>query len=105
MSGAEFLLHCTTAVLILLGMTLLLVTIRVVRGPTLADRVLALDLLTVVAIGFVIALALRTGFTVYLDIAVALCLVGLLSTLALARYILSRVPAPPAPPPGRRASR
>jgi len=89
-SGPAFLEGCTTIALIVLGLALFLAIIRVVRGPTLADRVLALDLLTVICIGFVAAFALRTGFLHYLDIAIALCLVGFLSTAAFARYILSR---------------
>ena len=88
MSGAAFLEACTTIALVIMGASMFLVTLRVVRGPTLADRVLALDLLTMVCIGFVAAFALRTGFQHYLDIAIALCLVGFLSTVAFARYIL-----------------
>jgi multicomponent Na+:H+ antiporter subunit F len=93
----------TTAALVMLGGAMILATIRVVRGPSLADRVLALDLLTVLGLGFVIAFALRSGYLQYLDIAIALCLVGFLSTLAFARYILSRVaPTMPAAKPGAR---
>jgi len=54
---------------------------------------LALDLMTVVAMGFVGAIAIRTGLMLYLDIAIALALLGFLATVALARYILSRVAA------------
>ena len=73
-----------------------------VRGPTLADRVLALDMLTALAIGLMALVAIRTGFTLYVDIAIALGLVGFLATVAFARFILTR-PArrPPSPPPSR----
>jgi len=76
--------------LILLGAALAVSLVRIVIGPTLSDRVLALDLMTVVAMGFVGAVAIRTGLTLYLDIAIALALLGFLATLAFARYILSR---------------
>ncbi len=80
----------TMIALILLGLALLASLVRIVIGPTLSDRVLALDLMTVVAMGFVGAVAVRTGLTLYLDIAIALALLGFLATLAFARYILSR---------------
>lgn len=90
MTAALALEWATMIALILLGLALLVSIVRIVIGPTLADRVLALDLLTVVAMGFVGAIAIRTGLTLYLDIAIALALLGFLATLAFTRYILSR---------------
>jgi multicomponent Na+:H+ antiporter subunit F len=90
MTAALALDWATMIALILLGLALLVSIVRIVIGPTLADRVLALDLLTVVAMGFVGAIAIRTGLTLYLDIAIALALLGFLATLAFTRYILSR---------------
>jgi len=52
--------------------------------------VLALDTLTVVAIGFIAVLGLGTGQTLYVDIAIALGLTAFLATVALARFILRR---------------
>lgn len=93
-------LHWTTLIaLILLGLALLVSVVRIIIGPTLADRVLALDLMTVVAMGFVGALAIRTGQMLYLDIAIALALLGFLATIALARYVLTRRPNPPGEAP------
>jgi len=80
----------TLAALILLGLALLLSVVRIVIGPTLGDRVLALDLLTIVAMGFVATLGIRSGQFLYLDIAIALALLGFLATIAFARYLLSR---------------
>jgi multicomponent Na+:H+ antiporter subunit F len=40
--------------------------------------------------GFVGAIAIRTGQMLYLDIAIALALLGFLATIALARYVLTR---------------
>jgi multicomponent Na+:H+ antiporter subunit F len=64
--------------------------VRIIIGPTLPDRVLALDALTTVALGFVCVIAVRTGLMLYLDIAIALALLGFLATVALARYVLAR---------------
>jgi multicomponent Na+:H+ antiporter subunit F len=82
--------HATEIAFALLGLALLASFIRLVRGPTLADRILALDTLTVLAVGVIGVFAARTGFSLYVDIAVALALIGFVSTLALARYLLSR---------------
>ena len=90
MSGGEALALASLVALILLGAALLLSVVRILIGPTLADRVLALDLLTIEALGFIGVLAIHTGFTLYLDIALALGLLGFLATIAFARYILVR---------------
>lgn len=81
--------------LVVLALAFLVVTWRVLAGPTLADRVLALDMLVAIAIGFIAVIAVKTGFTLYVDIAISLGLVGFLATVAFARFILSRgTPAP-----------
>jgi len=91
MSPAMLVELCTMIALVMLILALLIAVVRVVIGPTLADRVLALDLITVLAMGFVGAIAIRTGLTLYLDIALSLALLGFLSTVAFARYMLSRL--------------
>ncbi|MGX5665565.1 cation:proton antiporter [Rhizobium daejeonense] len=82
-------LACNFA-LVVLGVSLLLTVYRVVRGPTLPDRVLALDMLVGIAIGLIAVIAIRTGYTLYVDIAISLGLVGFLATVAFARFILAR---------------
>jgi multicomponent Na+:H+ antiporter subunit F len=90
MTPADAIVLASSTALGMLGLALFLTVYRIVVGPTLADRVLALDLLTVLGMGFVGALAIRTGITLYIDIAIALALLGFLATVAFARYILSR---------------
>ena len=79
-----------TISLILLAIAFLLTTVRIVLGPTLPDRVLGLDMLTSVAIGFIAVIGIDTGFTLYVDVAIALGLVGFLATVAFARFIMAR---------------
>lgn len=74
------------AALGLLGGSLLLVLIRLVRGPDLANRVVALDLLSVLGVGIAAAAAVVSGDAVYLDVALMLSLVAFVSTVAFARY-------------------
>lgn len=97
MSGGLFLFVSANVALAILTLALLMTTVRLLRGPTLPDRVLALDLMTTIAIGYVGVIALRTGFMLYLDIAIAIGLVGFLATLAFARYILVQSRSRPQP--------
>jgi len=73
-----------------LGLGMIVVLIRVVRGPTLADRILALDLLTMLGAGIIGVFAIRSGEYLYVDIAVAIVVVSFVSTAAFARYLVSR---------------
>src|SRR5690606_28051188 len=93
----SFLSAAITVSLILLCLSLLIVAWRVIRGPTLPDRVLALDMLVAIAIGFLAIFGIRTGYPLYIDIAISLGLVGFLATVAFARFILSRARQPGGP--------
>jgi len=90
MDGASFLELSISIALGLSTVALVLVIYRIMRGPTLPDRVLALDMLVSVGIGYVAIIAIKTGYMLYLDIAISLGLVGFLATVAFARYILQR---------------
>ncbi len=79
--------YATYGALAMLMLAMLMTSVRIVLGPTLADRVLALDQLVAIAIGFIAVIAVKTGYDLYIDIALALGLVGFLATAAFARYI------------------
>ena len=74
--------------LAVLTVAFLLTVVRVIRGPTLPDRILGLDTLVVVAIGFIAVFGVQTGYYLYIDVALALALVGFLATVAFARFVL-----------------
>jgi multicomponent Na+:H+ antiporter subunit F len=93
MTAPQILELATTISLALLLAAMLLAVLRIIRGPTLADRVLGLDLITTLGIGAIGVIAIRTGFTLYVDIAIGLALLGFLSTVAFARYLLKRAGA------------
>jgi len=94
MSPEAFLELAVTISLGLVCVAFFVAVIRLVLGPTLADRVLALDMLVTVGIGLIAVITVRTGYGQYLDVAIALGLVGFLATVAFARYILARGPRP-----------
>jgi multicomponent Na+:H+ antiporter subunit F len=70
---------------VLIGMALAFA--RLVAGPTMADRIVALDLVTVQSVAFMGLLCLGTGEAAFLDVAIAIALVGFLGTVAFARYV------------------
>jgi multicomponent Na+:H+ antiporter subunit F len=90
MSADRFLDLSISYAMAILTITLLLVTIRIVRGPTLPDRILGLDMLVMVGIGYIAVVAIKTGFMLYLDIAISLGLVGFLATVSFARFVMQR---------------
>lgn len=71
----------------LLLLALALCFYRLARGPSLADRVVALDVLNILAVAYCAILALVSGRAVYLDAAIALALVAFLVTVAFARFV------------------
>jgi multicomponent Na+:H+ antiporter subunit F len=73
-----------------LGISVLMVVIRFLMGPGLADRVVALDLLVTIGIGVIAVYSIVTGQPSYLDIAMILALIAFLSTIAFAYYIKRR---------------
>lgn len=90
MTPEQIVSYATILASVVLSAAFLLTVYRVVVGPTLPDRVVALDMLVGIAIGFIAVIAIRTGFTLYVDIAIALGLVGFLATVAFARFVLAR---------------
>lgn len=71
----------------LLGISLLLAVLRLFRGPTLPDRVVGLELTSILVIGFILVQAVDTSEPLYVDVAVAMALMAFLGTVALARYV------------------
>jgi multicomponent Na+:H+ antiporter subunit F len=78
-------------VLPLLMLTTALVVIRLVRGPSLPDRVIALDLLATISMGIIAVYAVAVDQPVLLDAAVVLALLSFLGTVAFAYYLQQRV--------------
>ena len=74
--------------------SLLLAFIRLVSGPTHADRVVALDLIGFITISFIAAFTISTVKTAYLDIAITLALVAFLGTIAFVKFMKVRLIQP-----------
>jgi multicomponent Na+:H+ antiporter subunit F len=78
-------------ILPLLSLSILLAFVRLVRGPSLPDRVVALDLLSMLSIGVTAAYAIATNQPAFLDVASVLALISFLGTVAFAFYLEKRV--------------
>ena len=75
------------AALPITSVAFLLAFLRLLRGPTLPDRVVALDLMATIGIGFIAAYAVITNQRVFLDVATVVALLAFLGTVAFAFYI------------------
>jgi multicomponent Na+:H+ antiporter subunit F len=72
--------------LALCSVAVLLACVRLLLGPSFADRMVALDLLSAVAVGITAAWSVVTDQTVYIDVALLVALVSFLTGVAMARY-------------------
>lgn len=77
----------TYVVMPILAGALALTFVRVARGPSLPDRVVALDLLSSAGVGVMAAYVVLTGEVAFLDVALVVTLVTFLGTVALANYL------------------
>ncbi len=74
----------------LIGLAILMSIIRLVIGRTVVDRIVAVDMLTVISISLVVLYAHLTGRYVYIDVALVYGLLSFLAVLALARFLERR---------------
>ncbi|MEM8591613.1 MAG: monovalent cation/H+ antiporter complex subunit F [Pseudomonadota bacterium] len=83
---AEFLEWSVLAGFAMVFIAVAMALFRLAKGPSLPDRVVALDMMTVAIVSFCGLAAIRSGEPAFLDVALVLALVGFLATVALARF-------------------
>jgi len=81
---ADLLIYLAAAIA---GAAFLLALGRFIKGPSAADRVVAFDVLTIVAITGIVLAALAEGRGIYLDVALVYALLSFLGVIVIARYI------------------
>ena len=79
--------YATWAILPVLGLVLVLCFVRLARGPSLADRVVALEVMSSCSVGIAAALTVSKGRSLYMDVALIVALISFLGTVAFARYL------------------
>jgi multicomponent K+:H+ antiporter subunit F len=70
------------------GAALLMNLWRLAKGPTIGDRILALDTMVINGIALIMLLGVTYGTAVYFEASMLLAMVGFVSTVALAKFIL-----------------
>ncbi|MFO7659349.1 MAG: monovalent cation/H+ antiporter complex subunit F [Candidatus Cloacimonadaceae bacterium] len=76
-----------SAAFFVLMAALALAFVRCIKGPTSADRVVALDAMTIAGISVIVMLAVFAGRVIYLDVAMVYALLSFLGVVAVARYL------------------
>ena len=76
-----------TIAMVLTVVGLVCACIRLIIGPSRADRVVSLDLITILLVAIAAQLAMLYQVAAYLDLGLAIGLIGFLATVAFARYI------------------
>jgi len=71
-----------------IGLALLCNLWRLVQGPTIADRILALDTMVINAIALIILYGVLLGRTVLFEAAILFAMVGFISTVAYCKFVL-----------------
>ena len=87
MSSSFFALAVSVAQ-VLLGLAMVVATLRLLRGPRAQDRVLALDTLYANAMLLVLTFGIRSGSSLFFESALIIGMLGFVSTAALAKFLL-----------------
>ncbi len=77
---------------VLLGFSLLLGMVRFLKGPTVVDRIIALDAVVLCAVGFLALISFVWGNSLYLDLLLVVSLLGFLTTVAFVNYLKEKFP-------------
>jgi multicomponent Na+:H+ antiporter subunit F len=85
--ASPFLAAAITITFAVLSLSLLLSFVRLARGPSLPDRIVALEMITMLAVAFIALYVVASGQPAFLEAAIALGLIAFLASIAFARYL------------------
>ena len=71
----------------ILGLAIVLGLLRLARGPTVIDRILAFDLITTCAVGMIVLLCIQWKTALYLELILVFSLLGFCGTVAFVHYL------------------
>ncbi len=78
------------ATMAMLGVALILNLFRLIRGPTVADRILSLDTLYINTVAVLILFGIRMNTVIYFEAALVIAMLGFVGTVALSKYVMRR---------------
>ncbi|NHN47214.1 pH regulation protein F [Halostella sp. JP-L12] len=84
---SELVVRAADAGLILVSALCVLCSYRVIFGPTVPDRVVALDAIATNVVAIAVLFALRTGRGLFVTVSLVLAIIGFLSTVTVAKYV------------------
>lgn len=87
-AAADLMNYALTGAFIVVGLCQLMAMVRVVIGPGTGDRILALDTMVVNAIGLIVLMGLAQGTRIYFEASLIIAMLGFVSTVAYARFVL-----------------
>ncbi|HYG07777.1 MAG TPA: K+/H+ antiporter subunit F [Stenotrophomonas sp.] len=90
MTGHIFISTTIVICMHVVALAMLLALWRLLRGPTLADRILALDTLSVTAIAELMLFGMHLDSPIYFEAALVIAMLGFGSTVVLSKYVLRR---------------
>ncbi len=90
MTGHTFIETTIVMCMHAVGVAMLLALWRLLRGPTVPDRILALDTLSVTAIAELMLLGMHLDSPIYFEAALVVAMLGFGSTVVLSKYVLRR---------------
>ena len=74
--------------IVVLLISIAVALVRLIKGPDAADRIVALDLISMLIVAFLATESIYAGETSFLDVAIAYALIAFLGTVALARFLM-----------------
>lgn len=80
-------MYLTYVVMPIICLGMVIVMLRLIKGPQIVDRVIALDLLITIGVGFIAVFSIITDNYNFLDVAMILALIAFLSTVAFSYYL------------------
>lgn len=72
---------------LMIALAMVLTFIRIVRGPSIVDRISALDLFAALIMVQCVILVLKSGFVSFLDVSTAIAVIAFLATVAFSKYL------------------
>lgn len=88
MTALDFMNICLMIAFACLSLGQVMSMFRLVKGPSTGDRILALDTMVIYAIGLIVLLGISQGFRIYFEASMIIAMLGFVSTVALARFVL-----------------
>jgi multicomponent Na+:H+ antiporter subunit F len=87
MAAEGTILPVVDAAIVLVAVLSLLCGYRAVRGPTVPDRVVALDAIATNVVAIAVLFAIRTDRGLFVTVGLVLAIIGFLSTVAVAKFV------------------